>query len=111
LSNLKSIVAIFGTGGILAGAVFIATGYAAGWILGGPTAATRPVLGLGTAQRNIAAALLVASQSLKDPKAVVVVVVITIVALLILMPLARAVGRRSAGVEPMDVSRASRHGA
>jgi BASS family bile acid:Na+ symporter len=54
-------------------------------------------MALGTAQRNIAAALLVASQSLADPNVVVVVVVITIVALVILMPLARAVGRRPAG--------------
>jgi BASS family bile acid:Na+ symporter len=96
LSNFRSIIGIFGTGGILAGAAFIATGYAAGWLLGGPSAATRPVVGLGTAQRNIAAPLLVASQSLADPNVVVVVVVITIVGLLILMRLARAVGRRPA---------------
>jgi BASS family bile acid:Na+ symporter len=103
LSNFRSIVAVFGTGCIFAGVVFIVTGYAAGWILGGPTGATRSVQGLGTAQRNIAAALLVATQSFDDPdpNVVVTVVVITIVALFILMPLARALGRRSAGVQPI----------
>jgi hypothetical protein len=53
---------------------------------------------MGAAQRNIAAALLVATQSLDkpDPNVVVAIVVITIVAILMLMPLARAVGQRSA---------------
>jgi BASS family bile acid:Na+ symporter len=103
LTNFRSIVGVFGSGCILAGMIFVATGYAAGWILGGPTGATRSVLGMGTAQRNIAAALLVATQSFDkpDPNVVVVIVVITIVAILMLMPLARAVGRPSAEVAPI----------
>jgi predicted Na+-dependent transporter len=55
---------------------------------------TRSVLGLGTAQRNIAAALVVANQSFEDPNVVVMVVVVAIVGLLTLMPLSRALGRR-----------------
>ena len=51
LSNVKSVIAVFGTGGIFAGVAFLAIGYAVGWVLGGPTADTRPVMGLGTAQR------------------------------------------------------------
>jgi BASS family bile acid:Na+ symporter len=57
-------------------------------------------LGLGTAQRNIAAALVVANGSFDDPDVVVMVVVVAIVGLLTLMPLARALGRpAAAGVE------------
>ena len=84
---------VFGTRGILAGLLFIGLSYAVGWLLGGPGADTRVVLGLGTAQRNIAAALVVGSQSFKDPKVVVMVVVVAIVGLLILMPLSRMLAR------------------
>ena len=94
LLNVRSVMAVFGTGGILAGVVFLAVGFAAGWALGGSTGDTRSVMGLGTAQRNIAAALVVANQSFDDPNVVVMVVVIAIVGLLTLMPLSRALGRR-----------------
>jgi len=80
---------VFGTGGILAGLLFIAVAFAVGWWLGGPTTDTRRVLALGTAQRNMAASLVVGSQSFSDPKVVVMVVVVMIVGLLILMPLSR----------------------
>ena len=64
-----------------------------GWALGGPATDTRPVLGLGTAQRNIAAALLVGSQSFSDPSVVVMVVVVAMASLLILLPLSRLLAR------------------
>jgi hypothetical protein len=49
---------------------------------------------LGTGQRNIAAALVVASQSFNDPNVVVMVTVVAIVGLIILMPLSRALANR-----------------
>jgi BASS family bile acid:Na+ symporter len=88
LVNVKSVLSVFGTRGILAGLIFLAVGYGIGWVLGGPAADTRPVLGLGTSQRNIAAALVVGS-SFTDPKVVVMVVVVAIIGLLTLMPLSR----------------------
>jgi len=87
--NFRSVLSVFGTSGILAGLLFLAAGYGIGWLLGGPAADTRPVLGLGTSQRNIAAALVVGAQSFTDPKVVVMVVVIAIIGLLTLMPLSR----------------------
>jgi BASS family bile acid:Na+ symporter len=93
LSNVNNVMAVFGTGGILAGLLFIAIGFAIGWLLGGPDKNNRRVLALGTAQRNIAAALVVGSQSFTDPKVVVMVVVVAIVSLLILMPLSQRLGR------------------
>ena len=91
--NSNNVLSVFGTRGILAGVLFIALGYAVGWALGGPGADTRPVLGLGTAQRNIAAALVVGSQSFSDPRVVVMVVVVAIVSLLVLLPLSRLLAR------------------
>ena len=92
--NVNNVLAVFGTGGILAGLLFIAIGFVIGWLLGGPDLSTRRVLALGTAQRNIAAALVVGSQSFSDPKVVVMVVVVAIVSLLILMPLSRVLAKR-----------------
>jgi bile acid:Na+ symporter, BASS family len=93
VTNVNNVLSVFGTRGILAGLIFIAIGFVIGWLLGGPDTNTRRVLALGTAQRNIAAALVVGSQSFSDPKVVVMVVVVAIVSLLILMPLSRRLGR------------------
>jgi bile acid:Na+ symporter, BASS family len=93
LANVNNVLAVFGTRGILGGLLFIALGFGLGWLLGGPGMDTRRVLALGTAQRNIAAALVVGSQSFSDPKVVVMVVVVAIVGLLILMPLSRMLAK------------------
>jgi len=89
-TNIEKVLQVFGTRAILAGLLFIAIGFGIGWLLGGPGADTRRVMALGTGQRNIAAALLVASQSFDDPKVVVMVIVVATVGLIILMPLSRA---------------------
>jgi BASS family bile acid:Na+ symporter len=65
----------------------IALGFGIGWMLGGPGSETRRALGLGTGQRNIAAALVVATESFDDPSVVIMVIVVTIVGLLTLLPL------------------------
>ena len=93
-ANIDKVLDVFGTRGILAGLLFIVLGFAIGWVLGGPGNDTRRVLALGTAQRNIAAALVVGSQSFSDPKVVVMVIVVAIVGLIILMPLSRALANR-----------------
>jgi BASS family bile acid:Na+ symporter len=94
LTNIRNMIDVFGTGAILAGLVFIAAGVGTGWLLGGPGADARRVLALGTAQRNIAAALVVSGQNFSDPRVVVMVVVVSIVGLFILMPLARYLAGR-----------------
>jgi bile acid:Na+ symporter, BASS family len=93
-ANLDKVLQVFGTRGILAGLLFIALGFGIGWLLGGSDGDTRRVMALGTSQRNIAAALVVASQSFSDPKVVVIVIVVAIVGLIILMPLSRALANR-----------------
>ena len=87
--NVNNVLAVFGTRAILAGMLFIIISFGIGWLLGGPEPDARRVLALGTAQRNIAAAIVVAAQSFEDPKVVVMVIVVAIVGLLILMPLSR----------------------
>jgi BASS family bile acid:Na+ symporter len=63
-------------------------------LLGGPAVDTRPVLALGTAQRNTAAALVVAGQNFDDPNVVVMITVVMIVSFAMLMPIAGALARR-----------------
>jgi len=96
ITNIRNVIALFGTRGILASVLFLLAGAAIGWLLGGPSVGTKAVLSLGTAQRNIAAALVVGGQNFDDANVLVMVVVVAVVGLLILMPLARALGTRSA---------------
>src|SRR5438046_2892229 len=93
--NVNNVLAVFGTRAILAGLLFIAISFGTGWLPGGPDTDARRVLALGTAQRNIAAALVVGAQSFTDPKVVVMVAVVAIVGLLILMPVSRTLARIS----------------
>jgi bile acid:Na+ symporter, BASS family len=92
-ANIDKVLQVFGTFGILAGLLFIAFGVGIGWLLGGPDVDTKRVMALGTGQRNIAAALVVANQSFDDPKVVVMVIVVAIVGLIALMPLSRALAK------------------
>ncbi len=95
VTNIQNVISLFGTRGILASILFLLAGAAIGWLLGGPGLGTKGVLSLATAQRNIAAALVVGGKDF-DAKVLVMIVVVAVVGLLILMPLARVFGTRSA---------------
>jgi BASS family bile acid:Na+ symporter len=94
VTNIQNVIGLFGTRGILASILFLFAGAGIGWLLGGPGLGTKGVLALGTAQRNIAAALVVGGKDF-DPKVLVMIVVVAVVGLLILMPLARFLGTRT----------------
>ena len=93
VTNARSILSLFGTRGIFASVVFLLVGVTVGWLLGGSTREIKSVLALGTAQRNIAAALVVGGQNFDDPTVVVMVTVVAIVGLGLLMPLARQLSK------------------
>ncbi len=96
VTNIQNVIALFGTRGIFASILFLFLGVGVGWLLGGPALGTKGVLALGTAQRNIAAALVVGGKDFDDPRVLVMIVVVAVVGLLILMPLARVLGSRGA---------------
>jgi bile acid:Na+ symporter, BASS family len=96
VTNIQNVIGLFGTRGILASILFLLSGAGIGWLLGGPAFGTKGVLALGTAQRNIAAALVVGGKNFDDPNVLVMVVVVAVVGLLILIPLARVLGSRRA---------------
>jgi BASS family bile acid:Na+ symporter len=94
ITNMRSIVDLFGSRGVLASVIFLIAGIGIGWFLGGSGAGVKSVLALGTAQRNIAAALVVGGQNFPDPKVVVMIVVVAIVGMFLLMPFASMLARR-----------------
>jgi predicted Na+-dependent transporter len=114
LANFQEFIAVIGTGGILAAPILIGGGVVIGYLLGGPGGDTRTVLGLGTGQRNISAALLVATQSFADPRVLAMMLVGSTVGLFVLLPLAGEFGRRApppsaaaAGAKPAPASAAT----
>ncbi|HVL15973.1 MAG TPA: bile acid:sodium symporter [Gemmata sp.] len=94
--NFRAMLGTFGSGAVAVAVVFVALSLAVGYALGGPDAGTRSVLGLGTGQRNVAAALLLATQNYPDePGVVVMLIVSTLAGLVVLLPAARWCARRS----------------
>ncbi len=92
-AHFKSVLSVFGTFGVLAAVVYTVVCVGFGWLLGGPGRSTRGVLALGTAQRNAAAAFVVAGQNFDDPKVIVMITVVLIVGFVLLLPLARMLAR------------------
>ena len=93
--NISNILNLIGTGGILALLLFVVGSLVIGLLLGGRQGSTRSVMGLGTAQRNVSAALVVAAQNFSGTNTLVFVLVGAILLLLILMPTARQLGARA----------------
>jgi BASS family bile acid:Na+ symporter len=101
--NFDTLLGVVGTGVLVALASLIVASFAVGFLLGGPDAGTRPVLGLGTAQRNVSAALVVGAANFDDPDVVVVLVVgATLMGLLIVV--AGEMGRRTERTEQSGVA-------
>lgn len=94
LVNLDGILEIFGTGAILAAAIVIAGAFGIGFLFGAPGRAAREVLALGTGQRNVAAAMVVASEAVEIPGTMSMVVVASLIGLLVLFVLAALLRRR-----------------
>jgi len=75
--------------------LFIVGSLLIGLLLGGRDPAVRSVMGLGTAQRNVAAAILVSVQNFSDTNTVSFVLVAAVLLLLVLLPTAKRMGARS----------------
>ena len=58
--NYQDFITVFGTGALIASLLFVLAAFSIGYLLGGPSKKTKPVLGMGTAIRNSSAAFVVA---------------------------------------------------
>ena len=104
--NFSALLGTFGSGAVAVGLVFVALTLAAGYLLGGPAPETRSVLALGTGQRNVAAALVVATQNFADPGVAVMLLVTTLAGLVVLLVAARQFARRGGEREAGEPGRA-----
>jgi BASS family bile acid:Na+ symporter len=93
--NVSNIIDLIGSLGLLALLLFIVGSLLIGLLLGGRDPAVRSVMGLGTAQRNVAAAILVSVQNFSDTNTVSFVLVAAVLLLLVLLPTAKRMGARS----------------
>jgi BASS family bile acid:Na+ symporter len=94
--NFRAMIDLVGSLGILAGILFIVLSLVVGFLLGmlsSPDGGIRSVMGLGTAQRNISAALVVGAQNF-DSNVVTYLMVIAVIGLVVLMPTAGELGKR-----------------
>ncbi len=93
--NVSNIIDLLGSLGLLALLLFIVGSLLIGLLLGGRDPAVRSVMGLGTAQRNVAAAILVSVQNFSDTNTVSFVLVAAVLLLLVLLPTAKRMGARN----------------
>ena len=94
--NFRNVLALFGTGAILATLLFIGISLLGGYLLGGPSKDTKRVLALGTGGRNLAAAFVIATGNFADqPNVLVFLAAAGLVGMVVTFPTAAEFGKRS----------------
>lgn len=91
-AHFYEVMRIVKSGAIAAAAVLTLGAFAAGFLLS--RRERSPVLGLGTAQRNVAAAMVIASRGFTDPDVLVMVTACVLAGLLLLFPIAWLLSRQ-----------------
>jgi BASS family bile acid:Na+ symporter len=92
--NFSNVVGLLGSGGLLASLILIILTTVGGYLLGSLGKADSWVQALGAGQRNIAAAMVVATMNFGNDE-VVMVVVYSLIILVVLIPLALELGKRA----------------
>ena len=96
VANFDQIIDTVGTGGIAAALVVLAGAFVVGYLVGGAREDTRSVVALGTAQRNLSAAIVVAAQNFgDDPEVITMVMVVGVLGLAGLFAAAGEFGKRA----------------
>jgi len=92
--NFDAMIGLVGSFGILAAILLVAIALATGYLLGGSDPSIKSVMALGTGQRNISAALVVAAQNF-DADVITYLAVFSVVGFVLLFPAAGELGKRS----------------
>ncbi len=99
--NFDQIINTIGTGGIAAALIVLVGAFVAGFALAGGPEEQRSVLALGTAQRNLSAAIVVAAQNFgDDPEVITMVMVVAVLGLIVLFAAAGELGKRAVTRNP-----------
>ena len=88
-----NLLQIIGTGAFLVGLLFVAAAFGLGYLAGFGKDHLEDVGGLGTAQRNTAAGVIIAIQNFSDPNVFVMLTLANIVGIVMLLILARFLSR------------------
>jgi predicted Na+-dependent transporter len=92
-ANAAALIRIVKSGAIVPGVLLVLGAFAVGYLLSRRERGA--VLGLGTAQRNVAAALVIASRDFADPDVLVMVTACVVAGLVVLFPIAWLLGRQA----------------
>jgi len=92
--NFSDVVGLLGSGGLLASLILVVLTAAAGYLLGKLGSAGDWIQGLGAGQRNIAAAMVVATMNFGNDE-IVMVVVYSLIGMVVIIPLALELGKRA----------------
>jgi BASS family bile acid:Na+ symporter len=92
--NFSDVVGLLGSGGLLASLILVILTVVGGYLLGSLGKAESWLQALGAGQRNIAAAMVVATMNFGNDE-VVMVVVYSLIVMVILIPLALELGKRT----------------
>ncbi len=94
--NYKDFLAVFGTGALIASLIFVLAAFLIGYLLGGPSQNTKPVLGLGTAMRNASAVFVVALANFSSEYNVMaMIIVVYMLSIIIMMIISGEIGKRT----------------
>ena len=94
--NFNDVIGLLGSGGLLASLILIVLTTAGGYLLGRLGKAGGWLQALGAGQRNIAAAMVVATTNFGNNE-IVMVVVFSLIGMVVLIPLAMELGKRRGG--------------
>lgn len=100
LIGFRDLLATVGSGAFLGAGVLIVGALLAGYLLSTGGAGNRAVMGLGTGQRNISAALLIATTNFQNPEVVLMVLVGSVVGFAFLFLAAGFFGKRALPAVP-----------
>ena len=92
--NFSDVVGLLGSGGLLASLILVVLTTAGGYLLGRLGKAGDWLQGLGAGQRNIAAAMVVATMNFGNDE-IVMVVVYSLIGMVVIIPLALELGKRA----------------
>lgn len=95
VAYFSDLIGVIGSTGISAAVVFLLISFVIGYFLGGSARPIKRVLALGTAQRNLSAALAISALNFTDPEVMVMILVVALIGLILLIPIGGELGKRA----------------
>ena len=93
IGYFPNMIMIVGTGAILVGLVFVGAAFGIGYLMGRGKDHLEDIGGLGTAQRNTAAGVIIATQNFDDPNVLVMLTLANVLGIVMLLLIAKRLSR------------------